>query len=241
MNDKPLELIDMTADNAPQMRPPIENWWLVENDLDYTSIDVSLGDPDRDSYANLDEWEGKTDPNSSLSKPPFYTKLYFAELIKEPLTLRLSSFDSGTAAIRFTIKDASGNEQSRNEYIKVGTASRDGRFRVNDVKNETVTKFGSPTVVPVATVIDTKARTPTPIRLPQGENVEHPTNIAKIIYTLTNETFEVKEGLDFEVKRPVGMTITVEEIHADHVIFSFVPEGKTEEMRLKKELRPPPK
>jgi hypothetical protein len=37
------------------------------------------------------------------------------------------------------------------------------------------------------------------------------------------------------------MTITVEEIHADHIIVSFVPEGKTEEMKLKKELRPPPK
>ncbi|MGI8605447.1 MAG: Amuc_1099 family pilus-like system protein [Verrucomicrobiales bacterium] len=241
MNDKPQEPFDMMADNAPPLRTPIENWWLVENDLNYTNIDVKIDDPDRDGFMNIDEWEGKTDPNSSLGKPTFETKLYFAERLQEPLTLRLSSFDAGTAAIGFITKAANGQEQRRNEYIKVGASTKDGRFKLLDVKTETVERFGSPTTVPVAFLEDTLDRNRTPIRLEQGKMVEHPTFIAKIIYTLTNETFDLKEGDDFEVRKPVGKTLTLLEIHPDHVIIEHVPEGKPDSVKIKKELRPPPK
>jgi hypothetical protein len=240
MHDKPSEPFDMMADDAPKLRDPIENWWLVENDLDYTTTEVKQSDPDRDGFTNLDEWEGKTNPNSSLSKPTFDTKLYYAEHLLEPLTLRLSSFDAGTAAIRFSEKNASGADVSHNEYIKVGAASKDGRFKVVDVKTETVKRFNTDTIVPVATVEDVK-RGNEKIRLPQGVPTDHPTSIAKIIYTLTNQEFLKKAGEDFEVNRPIGTTITVLEVHPDSIVIEFVPEGKTEPIKMKKDLRPPPK
>lgn len=240
MNDQPLEPFDMMAEDAQQLRPPIENWWLVENNLNYTSIDVKQNDPDRDNFTNLDEWEAKTDPNNPLSKPTFITKLYYAERLEEPLSMRLSFYDASnrTAAIAFMQKDEGGQDQRRTHMLPVGGSTPDGRFRLLNVAKETVEKFGTPTNVDVATVLDT--RTDKAIRLEQGTTIDHPTYVAKIVYTLTNTTYEKKAGEDFELSVPLGTTITVNEIHPDHIVISYVPPGETELVKEKKDLRPPP-
>lgn len=245
MNDRPDEPFQMRAADAPKLRDPIDNVWLVDNDLDYTSVDVREQDPDRDGFSNLDEFLGQTDPNSSLSKPTFDTKLYFSERVEEPLSLRLSSYDSGTCSIAFITKDASGNELPRiNDRIKVGESSQrfePGRFKVVEVKTETVERFGSPSQVPVAFVVDAKDRKQERIRLEQGKIVDHPTYLAKFDYTLTSETHTVKEGEDITLSKPAGKTITVEEIHPDNVVLSFVPEGQNDLVKVTKKLMAPPK
>ncbi len=243
MNDRPDDPFPMYQPE-PKLRDPIDNIWLVEHDLDYTSVDVREQDPDRDGYTNLDEFLGGTDPNSSLSKPTSETKLYYAERLEDPLTLRLSSYDSGTAGIAFIVRNPDGTEKERrSEYLKVGESTKrfePGRFKVAEVKTETVDRFGTPTPVAVAYLLDEKDRKQQRIRLEERKEVEHPTYIAKLVYTLTNEDFEKKEGEDFEVRNPAGMTFTVEEIHADNVILSFVPEGGSEVVKKPFKLGPPP-
>jgi hypothetical protein len=242
MNDKPNEPFRMRDPEGAKLRDPVPNVWLVDNGLDYTAIDVLEQDPDRDGYSNLDEFEAKTDPNSSLSQPGWDTKLYYAERLEEPLTIRLSSFDNGTCSIAFITQGPDGTEQRRNEFIRVGAASarfEPGRFTITEVKQETVQRFGSPTQVAVAFMTDAKDRKGGKIRLEQGALVPHPSYAAKFIYTLTAETFEVKEGEDFELRKPAGMTITVEEISADQAVIAYVPENANDLVKKIKKLGAP--
>jgi hypothetical protein len=245
MNDKPTEPFPMLDPNAPKLRDPIENWWLVEYDLDYTSVGVRESDPDHDGYSNLDEFLGKTNPNFSLSKPTWDTKLYYAERREEPLSLRLNSVDNGNCSIAFITKDAQGTEQRRNEYIQVGKSNvrgdEPGRFTVLSVGTTEAERFGTKTQVATATLVDNKDPKRGKVVLEQGKAVDHPTYVAHFVYTLTNQTFDVKEGEDFEPSRPAGTTVTVEEIHADRVVVSFIPEGKPDPVRVEKKLAPPPK
>jgi hypothetical protein len=244
MNDKPTEPFRMRDPQGSKLRDPVPNVWLVDNSLDYTSIDVLEQDPDRDGYTNLDEFEAGTDPNSSLSQPGWDTKLYYAERLEEPLTIKLNSFDNNTLSVAFITKAPDGTEQRRNEFIKVGGSTarfEPGRFTFTEVKTETVKRFGSDTQVAVATMTDAKDRKGGKIRLEQGMLVPHPSFAAKFQYTLTAENFEVKEGEDFELRKPAGMTITVEEITADQAVISYVPEGANDPIKKVKKLGAPPK
>lgn len=240
MNDRPNEPFRMRDPEGAKLRDPVPNVWLVDNGLDYTAIDVLEQDPDRDGYSNLDEFLGETDPNSSLSQPGWDTKLHYVERIEQPLTIRLSSFDNGTCSIAFITTGPDGTEQRRNEFIKVGASSarfEPGRFKIEDVKQETVQRFGSPTQVAVAFMKDANDRKGSVIRLEQGALVPHPTYVAKFAYDLTAESFEVKEGEDFELRKPAGMTITVEEIGADQAVIAYVPEGGNDLTKKVKKLR----
>ena len=240
MNDRPNEPFRMRDPEGAKLRDPVPNVWLVDNGLDYTAIDVLEQDPDRDGYSNLDEFLGETDPNSSLSQPGWDTKLHYVERIEQPLTIRLSSGDNGTCSIAFITTGPDGTEQRRNEFIKVGASSarfEPGRFKIEDVKQETVQRFGSPTQVAVAFMKDANDRKGSVIRLEQGALVPHPTYVAKFAYDLTAESFEVKEGEDFELRKPAGMTITVEEIGADQAVIAYVPEGGNDLTKKVKKLR----
>ena len=240
MNDRPNEPFRMRDPEGAKLRDPVPNVWLVDNGLDYTAIDVLEQDPDRDGYSNLDEFLGETDPNSSLSQPGWDTKLHYVERIEQPLTIRLSSFDNGTCSIAFITTGPDGTEQRRNEFIKEGAFSarfEPGRFKIENVKQETVQRFGSPTQVAVAFMKDANDRKGAVIRLEQGALVPHPTYVAKFAYDLTAESFEVKEGEDFELRKPAGMTITVEEIGADQAVIAYVPEGGNDLTKKVKKLR----
>ena len=243
MTDRPTEPFRMRDPESDKLRDPVPNVWLVDNNLDYTSIDVLMQDPDRDGYTNLDEFQAGTDPNSSLSQPGWDTKLYYAERLEEPLRIRLNSYDNGTCSVAFVTVAEDGTENRRNEYIKVGASTarfEPGRFTITEVKTETVERFGSPTQVAVAFMTDARDSKGAKIRLEQGAYVDHPSYAAKFIYTLTNQTFEVKEGEDFELSNPAGNTITVDEVAADQAIISFVPEDATDPVQKVKKLAPPP-
>lgn len=244
MNDRPNEPFRMRDPQGTKLRDPVPNVWLVDNNLDYTAIDVLTQDPDNDGYSNLDEFEAQTDPNSSLSQPGWDTKLYYAERLEEPLRIRLNSFDNGTASVAFITVAPDGTENRRTEYIKVGASTtrfEPSRFTITDVKMETVKRFGSDTQVAVATMTDAKDRKGTKLRLEQGVYLDHPTYRAKFEYTLTGKTYEVKEGEDFELDKPAGMTITVEEIAADQVVIMYLPEGANDLVKKVKKLAAPPK
>ncbi len=238
------EPFDMLADNAPKLREPIENWWLVENDLDYTAIDVLTQDPDKDGFTNGDEWNGKTNPNSSLSKPGAETKLYFVERIVDPLTIRLSNYDASTNSCYFAFisADDKGAEVRVSETIAVGGFSKryaPDRYKLVSVKKETVKKFGADTQVDVATLEDTA--TGETVRVEQGKPEDHPSYRAKMLYGLDNETFLVKKGDYIEIKRP-PMSVQLKELHADHVVVEYPNPAKAGETTSKKiALAPAPK
>jgi hypothetical protein len=227
--DKADSPIDMLADDAPQVREPIANWWLAENGLDYKNIRVGDEDPDGDDYSNLDEFQAQTDPNSQLSKPAFITKLRYEGRGAEPLTLKLSSFDptSNKCAISITKQDDAGTEVRKTEYKDIGELVGE-RFKILERKQEDGELYGSKVKLDVIMLEDLKDKEGNPLRLVQGSKsgLERPTFYANLRYTLSNDTFKVKKGDDLELKRP-PVTVTVIEIGPDHATVEYVSEGKT--------------
>src|SRR5205814_154991 len=50
-----------------QVHPPVPNDWFEKFSLPIQDADVLDQDPDRDGFANLDEWQGSTDPTNKDS------------------------------------------------------------------------------------------------------------------------------------------------------------------------------
>jgi hypothetical protein len=230
---------DMLSENAAKLRDPIENWWLVENDLDYTSSTIKEQDADSDGFSNLDEWIARTNPRSSLDKPTFISKIYFTGVKEEPLGIRLTSFDNGNCGFAFLTTDAAGEEQRKSEYLTVGARSKyqEGRFKLLNVKQETMKKFGTDTQVSVAQVQDLK--TNQLIKVVQGETTQHPTLKAQILNAYDNSKLEAEKGQDVEVRRPTPMSLELLEVAKDHVVLQYIDPKTSKEIKVRKDLRNP--
>lgn len=102
----PEKSIDLLKD-AP-VHPPIPNIWWIENRIDPGFADSPARDPDQDGFSNLEEFNGKTDPNDAKSYPPLIAKLMYAKDESLTWVLRPSFGDAGK--FPFTYKDSKGAE-----------------------------------------------------------------------------------------------------------------------------------
>lgn len=90
---------------GPDVHPPIPNTWWIEHRLDPGYGDSPSRDPDQDGFSNLDEFQGKTDPNDPKSFPSLIAKLMYVK--DETLTWLLNPrFDSGGGAFPFNYEDS---------------------------------------------------------------------------------------------------------------------------------------
>lgn len=76
-SSEPEKPVDLFKD-AP-VHPPITNIWWIENRLDPGFADSPARDPDGDGFSNLEEFDGKTDPNNSKSFPSLIAKLMYVK------------------------------------------------------------------------------------------------------------------------------------------------------------------
>lgn len=69
--------IDIYAESALPVHPPIPNVWFMENKLsdDFKFSDAASRDSDKDGFSNLEEFEAKTNPKDSSSHPSLIKKL----------------------------------------------------------------------------------------------------------------------------------------------------------------------
>ena len=70
--DKALDLV-----KGDILHPPIPNLWWIDNRLDPGFGDSPARDPDEDGFSNLEEFNGKTDPNDGAKYPPLIAKLMY--------------------------------------------------------------------------------------------------------------------------------------------------------------------
>lgn len=85
------EAIDLGDETYPAVHPPIPNKWWLENRIDPGYSDSPGRDPDLDGFSNLDEFNGKTNPNDATSFPSLIAKLECAMLEKRFFKLTYSS------------------------------------------------------------------------------------------------------------------------------------------------------
>tara|TARA_R110002096_G_scaffold388721_8_gene583028 strand:- start:1032 stop:2000 length:969 start_codon:yes stop_codon:yes gene_type:complete len=129
------ELIDMLDPNAPILREPVTNSWLMNNNLDFLNSGVLLQDPDGDGFDSMSEWDAKTDPSDAASHPPYADKL---EMIDRKQTEYKLRFAARPDDERFQIMRLPTAKWPRgdNFYLKVGESSDDGQFRVDSFEEK---------------------------------------------------------------------------------------------------------
>ncbi len=133
------ESINLLAADSPLVRPPIDNKWLYENNLDITRSDIATLDNDADGFNNTEEWKAKTNPLDSTSYPDFTSKLTYKRCERSELQIKFSSLDKDEVTL--SRKDSPG-EQAKNwsTQFKVG----DGVPLVRDGSPEyTLLKVGT--------------------------------------------------------------------------------------------------
>ncbi len=134
-------LIDMSDPNAPKLRPPVDNLWLMTHNLDYLNSGVLNLDPDSDGFTSLAEWEAKTSPVDPASHPPYAQKLIFASRQQEVYLLK---FAARPDPERFQIiRMPSAKWPKRETFLMTkGQVSEDQQFRVESFEEKTVPKGG---------------------------------------------------------------------------------------------------
>jgi hypothetical protein len=190
-------LIDMLDPNAPRLREPVTNAWLMSNNLDYLNAGVLNQDSDGDGFTNLAEWDAKTDPNDPKSHPPYAEKLIFASRQQEVYMLK---FAARPDPERFQIaRIPTAKWPQRDTFLlRVGEVSKDQQFRVESFEEKSSVKNG----------ITVDASEITVTFLPKNErhilvrNVDTPipTYYAEMKFEL-DESFQqyVKEGETFNL------------------------------------------
>ncbi|MDP9290946.1 MAG: hypothetical protein M3O82_01120 [Verrucomicrobiota bacterium] len=121
------KLVDPLAEGggpSDMIHPPVPNSWLVDNNLEMLDPNVLEDDPDSDGFSNLDEFNGKTDPQNKDSHPPYVTKLRLRKFLKVPFRLILQTADAGT----FQINTLDVRQPS--QFVKEGDPIAGTKFKV---------------------------------------------------------------------------------------------------------------
>lgn len=108
------ELFDLQLEQ-PQLRPPMTNKYLVENDLpNILSPNVGDLDADGDGFSNLEEFNKNTNPRDPKDHPPFTDKLVLKRRITFDYILKLNSSASPYQIRRTT------PEPARSVFVTIG-------------------------------------------------------------------------------------------------------------------------
>lgn len=218
------QVIALLDETAPQLRPPIDNIWLYNNELDLTRDDIAQLDNDGDGYTNLEEFEGKSNPRSRTEVPPFYTKLRYKECVKDPLSLKFAIYNNGEIQLSRTEP-----KPSKSAFLKEGDVFPvDPRFKIAKVEMREITKDGVTDRKPVLILEDSEAKNAPPLEIQLGQTVERPNLSAKITDELSGKDFVLREGQEFELPKMPGTKILVAKVSEESITLSFILPGKTE-------------
>jgi hypothetical protein len=129
------EAIDLGDVTYPAVHPPIPNKWWLENRIDPGHSDSPGRDPDSDGFTNLDEFNGKTNPNDATSFPSLIAKLECAVLEKRLFKLTYSSDTSAgklkpTDTYKFKYEEMIGGRRksTSSDYMTAGKGAASNLF-----------------------------------------------------------------------------------------------------------------
>lgn len=164
-------VIDMLDPNAPLLRPPASNAWLMSNNLDYLNAGVLSQDSDSDGFPNREEWDAKTNPRDAKSHPPYAAKLIFASRQKQDYIVK---FAARPDADRFQIiRVPSAKWPQRETFLmKVGDTSGDQQFRIESFEEK---------------------------KAVNGVGIEVDASVLKVTYLPKNEVHELVRNVDTSI------------------------------------------
>lgn len=214
------KLIDMSDPDAPMLRPPVTNTWLMTNNLDYLNSSVLSQDPDGDGFTSLSEWEAKTDPIDPKSHPPYAEKLIFASRQQEVYGLK---FSARPDAERFQImRVPTAKWPQRDSFMmKVGDTSKDQQFRVESVEEKRAVN-SSGIEADATELIITYLPTQAKVALVRGVDTAIPTYFAEMKFELDPQFKEyVKEGDTFNITMDPDTKYRVTKVNENSVTIIY--------------------
>ncbi|HEX2746583.1 MAG TPA: Amuc_1099 family pilus-like system protein [Verrucomicrobiales bacterium] len=234
------KVIAILDPKSEQVRPPIDNRWLYENDLRMEQKNIAEVDSDGDGYTNTEEFLAKTNPKDKNSNPGLATKLEYKECVKDPMTIR---FNTWIADDDITFRRTEPAAMAFNTaHIRVGDsfpAERGGTDRFK------VLKIIPPTAGKPRTAILDDLTTPKVdeyiAELHPGKPLEMPSRRAKIVCKLGKEEEKVvSEGEEFYFAVSPDDKFTVKTITDEEVTLEFTPPGAKEKTTKTFKIPPPP-
>lgn len=184
----------LKEDSIP-LHPPIPNEWFLQHNLDLLAGNALDEDPDGDGFTNLDEWNGKTDPENKDSHPPYWTKLYLKRFVRVPFHLRFEAKNGDKFFINNT-----DDEEAPTQVKKLGDTVILGKYKFKLLgfkeKYDTSQGFKKDVSELTLTNIDTGQN----VVLPKGEDVDSPTTYAVLDYVWSGvKEFAVQRDGEFSL------------------------------------------
>ena len=230
------DLIDMSDPNAKKIRPPVDNQWLLDNELDFLSSNVLQQDPDGDEFVTLDEWNAKTLPRDPSSHPTFVGKLEFLARRQQNYIVE---FSAQPDAERYQItRHRSSQFEKATFFMRKGETSPDQIFRIDKFeKKEAISNLGIK--VDVSELSITYLPDEKSVKLVRRVTTTIPTYYGQFILTIgpEPEEFFVKKGATFFMPIDPETEYKLFDIDTEKAIVSFESEPGTDakiEIRLKK-------
>ena len=226
--------IDMLNPEAAPIRPPASNGWLLNHNLDYLSKTVLSQDPDGDGYSNLEEWNGKTDPKSSDSHPPYAQKI---ALVARRAQVYKIKFATRPDNERFQIQRMPSTRwpKKANDYLRLGEISEDKQIRLDSFEE----KFATSSVgikVDASVLSITFLPTGKKETIVRGIVTDIPTYFAELEFLLEpGKTFFVKEGDTFSLAKDPGAKYRVVKVTEDSATITYeTAPGQEQSIEIKK-------
>jgi hypothetical protein len=182
-----------TLENT-QVHPPVPNDWFEKFGLPIQDADVLDQDPDGDGFANLDEWQGGTDPTNKDSHPDYLTKLHLVSATEEPFPFIFSSRTGNTFGIN------SIDQSEPTQFLKIGDVIRGTDFKiVKFTDKHERNQYG--TSVDVSELLLEHKDTHAPVTLVKEKVATSPQSIATFVYSWGGRReFEVRKDQEFSLK-----------------------------------------
>jgi len=212
-------IIDMDDPDAPLLRPPVSNAWLMNNNLDFLNSGILSIDSDGDGFTNLEEWHAKTDPNDPSSHPPYAEKLKFLGREQTEYTLR---YAARPAEERFQIiRLPTRRHPGRDTFLmRVGETSADEQFRIESFEEK---RAQGPTGIQVDASVITITYLPKSKTVELIRNIDTviPTYYAEMEFPLDSWKEYVKEGDAFNLVRDPETRYRVVKVEEDSVTITY--------------------
>lgn len=173
--------------------------WVLENKLDIWDSYLPRRDPDRDGFANFEEYFAKTDPNDEESHPPLVTKLEYVDHRTRLYGVKFAALPSDEKCQLNRVGSMVFGSQAT-FILAVGEVSEDKQLRVRSI---------SPDEVVVEFLPNKKL-----VTLPKRENVSLKTRYAELKPSVTSEdTIVVREGTTFSLPGEPGVDYLLESVN----------------------------
>ncbi|MGC3991250.1 MAG: hypothetical protein QM796_16535 [Chthoniobacteraceae bacterium] len=190
---------DTDSGSAP-VHPPVPNSWFKEHDLDVLSPTVLTDDPDGDGFTNLDEYEGKTDPQDKNSHPPYYTKLRLERFIQKPFRVILKAYDGDPKqpdSLTFQINTVDIRQPTL--FLKINDPVPNTKFKIMSFEAKTSTNSSTGATDDVSELTLQNTETGDKVILIVNKLIDSPDSYALFKYLWNGKEFAVKKNKTFSV------------------------------------------